>query len=74
MKTKELIAEVISLPLEERVMVIDSLLKSLNLPESEIDKKWIELSKWRLEQLHTGEVRSVPGEEVFKRIWDRFSK
>jgi hypothetical protein len=30
MKTKDLIAEVMSLPLEQRVLVIDSLLKSLN--------------------------------------------
>lgn len=74
MKTKELIAEVISLPVEERMMVIDSLLKSLNLPESEIDKKWAMVAKWRLMQLRSGEVQSIPGDEVFQKIWDRFSK
>jgi hypothetical protein len=74
MKTKELIAEIILLPVEERAMVIDSLLKSLNLPESEIDKKWAEVAKRHLEQLRSGEIRSIPGEEVFQRIRDRFSK
>lgn len=74
MKTKELIAEIISLPVEERVLVIDSLLKSLNPPESEIDKKWAGVAKIRLEQIHSGEVQSIPGEDVFKRVWDRFSK
>ena len=74
MKTKELIAEIISLPVEERAMVADSLLKSLNPPESEIDKKWAALAKRRLEQLRSGEVQPVPGEEVFQKIWNRFSK
>lgn len=74
MKTKELIAEIISLPVEERALVIDSLLKSLNPPDSEIDKKWARVAKIRLEQLQSGEVKSIPGEDVFKRVWDRFSK
>ena len=74
MKTKDLIAEVISLPVEQRALVIDTLLKSLNPPESEIDKKWAVIAKRRLEQLHSGEVQSIPGEEVFERIWSRFSK
>jgi len=67
MKIKDIIAE-------ERTMVIDSLLKSLNPPESEIDKKWAAVAKRRLEELHSGKVEAVPGEEVFRRIWNRFSK
>jgi putative addiction module component (TIGR02574 family) len=74
MNTKDLIAEIISLPVEERAMVVDSLLKSLNAPESEIDKKWVAVAKRRLEQFRSGEVKSVSGEEVFGRIWNRFSR
>jgi putative addiction module component (TIGR02574 family) len=74
MKTKDLIAEAISLPVEERAMVVDSLLKSLNPPESEIDKKWAAVAKRRLEELRSGEVKAIPGEEVFRRIWNRFPK
>ncbi len=73
MKTKDLIAEVISLPVEERAMVVDSLLKSLNAPESDIDKKWAAVAKQRLKELRSGEVKAIPGDEVFKKIWKRYS-
>ena len=73
MKTKELIAEAISLPVEERAMVVDSILRSLNPPNSDIDKKWAAIAKRRIAELRTGEVSAVPGEDVFSRIWKRFS-
>jgi len=74
MKTKDLIAEALSLPVEERAIFVDSLLKSLNPLESEIDKKWASVAKRRLEELRSGEVKAIPAEEVFKKIWNRFSK
>ena len=73
MKTKDLITEVISLPVEERAIVVDSLLKSLNPPESDIDQKWAAVAKRRLKELRSGEVAAIPGDEVFKKIWQRFS-
>ena len=59
MNTKELIDEAVSLPIEKRVLVVDSLLKSLNQPESEIDKKWSEIAQKRLMEMSSGEVRLV---------------
>jgi RNA polymerase-interacting CarD/CdnL/TRCF family regulator len=74
MKTKDLIAELISLPVEERIKAADSLLKSLNTPEPEIDRKWAEIAKKRLEQLRSGEITPIQGDEVFQKIWNRLSK
>lgn len=73
MKTKDLIAEANSLPVEERVIVIDSLLKSLNPPDSDIDRKWADVAKRRLSELRSGSVKPIPGEDVFNRIWKRFA-
>jgi putative addiction module component (TIGR02574 family) len=74
MKTKELIAEAVSLPVEERALLVDSLLSSLNTPESIIDKQWIAVAKDRLQQLKAGEVTAVSGEDVFKKIAARFQQ
>ena len=74
MNTKQLIDEAISLPVEERALVIDSLLRSLNQPESEIDKIWAKEAKHRLDELRSGQVKAIPGEEAFKRVWERFEK
>ena len=74
MNTNTLITEAVSLPVEERAMVIDTLLKSLNLPESEIDKKWAAVARRRLNELNSGQVKSIPGDEVFAKIWYRFGQ
>jgi putative addiction module component (TIGR02574 family) len=74
MNTKQLIDEAVSLPVEERALVVDSLLRSLNQPESEIDNIWAKEAKQRLDELRSGRVKAIPGEEVFKKVWERFKK
>ena len=73
MNTKQLIEEAVSLPVEERTIVVDTLLRSLNQPESEIDKAWAKEAKRRLDDFRSGKVNAIPGEEVFRKIMGRFS-
>lgn len=73
MKTKDLIAKAMDLPVEDRALVVDSILKSLNPPESDIDEKWTVVATQRLKQLRSGEIEAVPGDDVFQRVWKRFS-
>jgi len=74
MNLKDLIQEAESLPVEERALVVDSLLRSLNPPEAEIDRKWAQVARKRVEELRCGTVEAVPGEQVFERIWNRFKE
>ena len=74
MTTKELIDEAVSLPVEERALVVDSLLRSLNQPKSDVDRKWAGVAQRRLAELRSGSVEAVPGEEVFRKIWKRLDK
>ncbi|GJL64141.1 MAG: hypothetical protein NPIRA04_27950 [Nitrospirales bacterium] len=68
MKTEDLIAEAISLPVEIRTHIVDSLLKSLNPPEKEIDQKWAIVAKKRLRDIRSGKAETILGDEVFTNI------
>lgn len=74
MTMKELIEEVASLPVEERAIVADSILRSLNPPESDIDRQWNLVAQRRLAELRSGKVAPIPGEQVFAKVWKRFEK
>lgn len=71
--TAEIIHEAESLPVEERTLVVDSLLRSLNPPDPEIDQAWAVVAKRRLGELRSGRVKPVPGDEVLARIRARFA-
>jgi putative addiction module component (TIGR02574 family) len=72
MNTRDLINEAYSLPVEERVRVVNSLLQSLNKPETKLDKKWTAVAHRRLKELQNGSVETIPGKEVFEKVWKRF--
>jgi len=71
--TAEIIREAESLPVEERTLVVDTLLRSLNPPDPEIDRKWAVVARRRLEELRSGCVKPIPGDEVFAKIRQRFA-
>jgi len=70
----DIIKEAESLPIEERVIIIDSLLQTINPPLAGVETEWIKVAKRRLTELRSGEVKAVPGNEVFARIRTRFEK
>jgi len=71
---KYLIEEAVSLPGEDRALVVDSLLHSLNRPESKMDEKWANEAKRRLDEFRKGRVDAVSGEDVFGKVWARLEK
>lgn len=74
MSTKKLIDEAESLPVEERALLVDSLLRTLNQPEAEIDAEWTSVAQRRISEMRSGKVKPVAGQEVFDRIRNKFSK
>jgi len=72
--TEDIIQEAASLPVEERIIVVDSLLRTLNIPNPDLDKEWVDVAKRRLTELRSGRVHPVPGDQVFARIRERFGR
>jgi putative addiction module component (TIGR02574 family) len=74
MKTSELIAKAVSLPVEERTRIVENLLSSLNPPEPGVDAAWASVARCRLDELRSGTVEGVSGEVVFERIRQLYAK
>jgi putative addiction module component (TIGR02574 family) len=72
--TEELISEATSLPVDIRVQLVEKLLQSLNPTEKEIDELWAVEAERRMQEIENGTVKTVPGDEVFKKIRDRLAK
>ncbi len=66
--------EVLDLPAEERVGLIDKLLQSITPSNKSIEDAWIVESEKRLQKYREGKVQAISGEEVFRKIHARLSK
>ena len=65
--------EALSLPIDDRLLLIDKLIHSTNLPvENELEEIWMQEIQTRVEDLENGNAKLIAGEEVFKKIQDRF--
>ena len=73
-RTKEIIDEVASLPVEERIAVVESLLQGLNPADPEADRLWAGVAQRRLQELREGKVRGVSMEEVVAKVNARLSR
>jgi putative addiction module component (TIGR02574 family) len=71
-KTDELIAEAISLPVDFRTLLVNELLESLNPSKKEVDELWAKEAEQRVEEIQTGSVKTIPGEAVFQEIRNHF--
>ncbi len=73
--TTKLTEELLSLPCEDRIYLADRLLESLNAPTREnIEQAWAEEAERRIEEIESGNVDTIPGEQVFREIRERLRK
>lgn len=73
-QTMDLIAMAEALPIDEKAMLVDRLLDSMYPRQEEIDELWKVESERRVEEVRSGKVKTIPGEQVFEEIRNRFGK
>ena len=56
-----------SLPPLERLQLVDYLLESLDLPDTDIENLWADEASRRWEGYKAGEIRSTSAAEVFEK-------
>lgn len=67
MGVNEVINQAMELKPQERYLIIEQLIQSLNQPDKEIEKLWIEESEKRLAAYEKGDLKTVSFEEVFNK-------
>ncbi len=66
MSNKDILELAMKLNPEEKFLLIEGLLKSLDEPDKNIDEIWAEEAEKRLKAYREGKLKSIPYEEVFK--------
>lgn len=65
MSTNEIIESSLELPIEQRVILADLLTQSLNQVDKEVEAKWIEEVKRRVQLLEEGSLETISFNEFF---------
>jgi len=66
--------EVLELPVDARIGLVNRILSSLNLPtQPDIDRLWADEAEKRVAEIDQGKVNLIPGEVVFDRIRRKYA-
>ncbi|NOX89393.1 MAG: addiction module protein [Calditrichaeota bacterium] len=66
MSTKEILEKALRLKPEDRLMLVEGLIKSLDEPDKKLDDIWAEEAEKRLRAYREGRLEGIPMEEIFK--------
>jgi putative addiction module component (TIGR02574 family) len=68
----KVVSEALSLPPRSRAKLAEQLLESLDDPkQKEIDRLWADEVEDRIDAYERGELKAIPGQQVFRRLKPR---
>jgi putative addiction module component (TIGR02574 family) len=68
-KSQVVLEEALKLPPNERAEVAEQLIASLDeVPDTDVEQAWQEEIQKRLQQIERGEMKTIPWEEVQRRL------
>jgi len=65
MSNAQILQEALQLNPQERYIVVESLLQSLDKPDDSVDSIWADEAEHRLQNYRDNKVQTIPFEEVF---------
>jgi putative addiction module component (TIGR02574 family) len=71
---ERIIQEAESLPIEQRIAVVEALLLTINPPKQEYEEEWKAVARIRLEGIRSGRVQTIPGDEVWARVQEHLKR
>jgi len=66
MSNKDILEMAMKLKPEDRFLIIEGLIKSLDEPDKTIDQIWAEEAERRLKAYRNGNLETIPADQVFK--------
>jgi len=66
MSNVEILEKALRLSPEERFLIVEGLLKSLDVPDPNLDQVWAKEAERRLTAYREGRLAAIPIEEVFR--------
>lgn len=73
-ETMDLLERVDSLPIDMKIEIVDKILESLSPTQKDIDDLWKAEVERRIDDLESGKAKTIPGDQVFANIRERFGK
>ena len=69
MTIEQIAEEALALPSEQRALLADRLVESLDAAEeNRIDRQWLTAAKRRRDEVRQGLVHTIPGDEALARV------
>lgn len=65
MSNTKILEEALRLKPQERYLVIESLLKSLDKPDEAVDEVWATEAQARLQNYKSNNIKTIPFEQIF---------
>jgi len=72
MSTEEILKQALKLKTEERFLLVEGLIKSIDVPDKKLDDLWVKEAEMRLKAYREGRLEGIPMEDIFKASGDGF--
>ena len=71
---EQITAEALHLPVSSRAELAEKLVESLDVSEDEIQQAWASEALRRRDEVRSGEVKTIPGDEVLAEVRQMLDK